>query len=451
VSKKFFLSLAGLFVAASSILALNGFMGTSSAVVDNDPDCDTVAIIKCGAFSESKLREKAAKGDVPKVMSAFGISQSELNGFVSGIVWRDGRVTVGDKVVATGAVTAGRWNTPKSGMTRIPGTDRAYKMSTSNFVTEGQTAFVKMVNGQFAFAVIKSCGNPVTAKPKPQPKPPTPEVACVSLTAKQTVSNIPDKKTYSFTATGSAKNGAKITSYRYEFGDGATDTTTDRTVTHSYNPGDYVAKLTVIFDVNGKTEERTARACTVPIKVAEQEETVFECTQLEAALINKEERRYKYTLTYVEGGKATLRSVDFDFGDNSSLNDVKPADLDNIEHAYAEAKEYVTTATLHFDVVVGGFVGIKKEKDTCKVKVTPEQPEECKPGVPVNSPECDECKPGVPADSDECEEGEVLPASIVKTGPAEIAVGGLGLSSIAGAGYYWRASRRKLIDKLLNR
>lgn len=143
------------------------------AEVDNTPDNDSVAIIRGGAFSEATLREKASQGDVPRVFGAFGINQNELNGFVDGVVWHDGRVTIGrDRLVARDALTAGRWDNPGPGMTKIPNTDRAYKMSPSNFADEGQTAFIKMVNGKFSFAVIKPCGNPVTGTPVSPPAPP---------------------------------------------------------------------------------------------------------------------------------------------------------------------------------------------------------------------------------------------------------------------------------------
>lgn len=158
----------GFGVILSGALAMSGLSATASAVVDNDPDCDNVAIIKCGVFTKAKMREKASKGDVPRVYNAFGIHQNELDGkFVTGIVWRDGRVTVDGKVVATNAMTAGR----NYGGTPIPNTNNAGKYPTSKFVTEGQTAFVKMTDGAFDFAVIKSCGNPVSATPKSPPAP----------------------------------------------------------------------------------------------------------------------------------------------------------------------------------------------------------------------------------------------------------------------------------------
>lgn len=176
------LYIASLGILLSGALAVNALGKTAYAVVDNDPDCDNVAIIRCGAFSVGGLREKASQGDVPRVFNAFGIQQSELNGFVDGIVWRDGRVTVDGKTVATGAMTAGR----NFGGTPIPGTN-AGKYPTSKFVTEGQTAFVKMVNGKFEFAVIKACGNPVTATPKVTPPPEPKDIRVCELATKKII------------------------------------------------------------------------------------------------------------------------------------------------------------------------------------------------------------------------------------------------------------------------
>lgn len=454
MNKKFLTALASLFIVASSVLALNGFSGTSSAAVDNTPDCDTVAIIKCGAFSESDLRAAAAKGDVPKVFSAFGISQSELTGFVSGVVWQDGRVTVGDKLVATGATTAGRWNNPKPGMTRIPGTDRAYKMSTSHFVTEGQTAFIKMVNGQFSFAVIKSCGNPVSAKPTPKPPVPQPTYACESLRKTQA-----SRTEFRFDATASAANGAKITKYTFNYGDGTTrDVPTNGSKTaaasHTYTkPGTYTARVTVFVLVNGKTVQAPGTKCAVSITVTPPPATpAYACDSLTANLIGDEkDRTYKYTLDYTAEGGAVLRDVDFNFGDGSVQNGLKPANLDDIRHTYAKEGSYTTTATLHF--TVAGKVQDKK----CVVKINV-SPDACphNPSLPKDSPDCERCpipgKEQYPKNSDECKDTPTeTPQVLPDTGPAELAAGGLGLGSLAGAGYYWRASRRNLIDKLLNR
>lgn len=170
-----FISLIALAIAGVGALSIAA-APTAQARIDNTPDCDTVAIIKCGAFSESALKkayDKDAYGDIKKVYNAFDISRSDLSGFKSGIVYRNGDVEVNGKVVATNAMTAGR----NYGGTKISGTKGAGKYSVSKFVDEGQTAFVKMKDGKFEFAIIKACGNPIsatpkkTAKPKPAPQP----------------------------------------------------------------------------------------------------------------------------------------------------------------------------------------------------------------------------------------------------------------------------------------
>lgn len=189
--RKIAILLLALVLPASLIL----FARPVSAAIDTTRDCDTVAIIKCGSMTVSELQTDAKKNDVPRVYANFGISQNELNGFVDGVVWKDGRVTLGTrgagKLVATNAVTAGRWNNPTSDMVRIPNTDRAYRMSTSHFVDDGQIAFVKIVNNKFAFAVIKTCGNPVTAKAVTPPTTPQP-VATPNLLVSKDVSILPD-------------------------------------------------------------------------------------------------------------------------------------------------------------------------------------------------------------------------------------------------------------------
>lgn len=145
-------------------------------------DCDANAVIRCGAYSLTKLQEQYRAnqaGNVQSLYRTFGISSvDDLKGMVEGTVSRDGKVYVGDKVVATNGVTAGRQ--------RIGGDNTAvlggafYQRPLGQGFAEGVTrlqAYVKMENGKFVYAVIKACGNPVkgtptvTPPPAPQPKP----------------------------------------------------------------------------------------------------------------------------------------------------------------------------------------------------------------------------------------------------------------------------------------
>lgn len=212
IHTRFLVSLTGLLIAASSVFALNFGISTANAAIDNTPDCDTVAIIKCGAFSESALKaayDKNSTGDLKQVYNAFGISRSDMTGFSNGIVYRNGKVTVDGKVVATNAMTAGR----NYGGTPIPGTKNVGKYSVSKFVDEGQTAFVKMVNGKFSFAIVKACSNPVSATPtKPAPKPtPTPPAPTPQPTPKPTPKPTPTPPAPSQVKVCNPANGQTIT------------------------------------------------------------------------------------------------------------------------------------------------------------------------------------------------------------------------------------------------
>lgn len=294
---------------------------TASAKIDNTPDCDTVAIIKCGAFSESALKkayDKDAYGDIEKVYDAFDISRSDLSGFKSGIVYRNGDVKVDGKVVATDAMTAGR----NYGGTKISGTKGVGKYSVSKFVDEGQTAFVKMEDGKFVFAIVKACGNPVSAKPKAA-KPKT--VTMVSVCNPDTGKVIKVKET-----------------------DAA-----------DYKPvGDKACKDLVVC--------RLSDYKIVTIKPA----------RYDASLYSKEQ---------------------------------------------ADCEEVVV-----------------EETPTPPARVVSKPPV-----VVVKEPE-PEPEPVVESEPEE-------PTVIAKTGPEQFALGGLGLGSLTAAGYYFRASRRKLIDKFMNK
>lgn len=280
MNKRLVTYLASFGILLSAAVSLTGLNSSASAVVDNTPDCDNVAIIRCGAFTPSALREKAAQGDVPRVYNAFGISQSDLNGsFVDGIVWRDGRVTVDGKVVATDAMTAGR----NFGGTPIPNTDNVGKYPTSKFVTEGQTAFVRMVDGKFDFAVIKSCGNPISAVPTP-PKE-NPKFECVRLTAEKIT-----RTKVRFTAEATASGGATIEKYEFGFGDGFGITVSEKTYTYEYKKtGTFNTNVVVHVRVDGKIKEVTSPACEKTITIADEKIRVCELATKSIITINKSE------------------------------------------------------------------------------------------------------------------------------------------------------------------
>ncbi|HET7630318.1 MAG TPA: PKD domain-containing protein [Candidatus Saccharimonadales bacterium] len=258
MKKRFFVYLGALLLLASAALTINGLTRTYAADVDNSPDCDTVAIIKCGAFSKNAVLNKM-HGDVTETFAALGISKSDVKNahFVSGIVWRDGRVTVNGKTVATNAMTASR--NYKCAHRITSGT---CTMSPRHFVTAGQTALVAMKNGSFQFAVIKPCGNPVKATPKKKPQP-KPVYACTDLTKTKI-----DRDTYRFRASATAKNGAKVTGYHFYFGDGHNKKQDSATVKHSFaKAGEHTVTVKALVKVGDKTKAVSGKHCSLQLTV----------------------------------------------------------------------------------------------------------------------------------------------------------------------------------------
>ncbi len=177
LTKSFLASLSGLLVITSTALSLTVVSFTASAKIDSTPDYDNVAVIRGGVSSTSDAKAKCEAnktGDIDNIYKAFGFNCDDISGMKSGIVYRNGDVKIGSKVVANDAMTAGR----NYGGTPISGSKNAGKYSVSKFADEGQTALIKLdSDGKFMFAIIKPCGNPVSAKPKTAPKPkPTPVV-----------------------------------------------------------------------------------------------------------------------------------------------------------------------------------------------------------------------------------------------------------------------------------
>lgn len=161
----------------AGILAFAALMGVSFGTVGAEAgDCSDNAVIRCGAYSIREVKQKyqADQGNTRAVYNYFGIdSVSDMDGMVEGRITKDAKVMVDGKVVATDAMTAGRQDKPASSQPILGG--KFYKHAAGANMAAGVDslqAFVKLDNnGRFMYAVMKSCGNPVSAKPKEQPKP----------------------------------------------------------------------------------------------------------------------------------------------------------------------------------------------------------------------------------------------------------------------------------------
>jgi mRNA-degrading endonuclease HigB of HigAB toxin-antitoxin module len=260
----------------------------------------------------------------------------------------------------------------------------------------------------------------------------TPEVpvyTCDSLSAKL----VSDNK-YEFTGKATAKNGATVKNYTFDFGDNANTTVTNPNgVMHTYTAKDatYTATLNVTFNVDGSEKTVTSDACKVKITTHKTPEVpVYTCDALTAELVS--DNTYKFNGKATAENGATVKNYKFDFGDNASQTVTNPVD---VMHTYAVAND-TYTANLYVTFNVDG-----KEKtvtsDACKVQIT------------VSKPPVKECKPGIPEGDVRCTETPVTPVTPVT--PSELPTTGagadisafFGLGSLVTSVGYYRASRRR--------
>jgi hypothetical protein len=305
------------------------------------------------------------------------------------------------------------------------------------------TVKVKINNSYYKETTSKSCAVPVTVT--------APSYACTSLAL------IDQKKnTVTLKASATASNGAEVTGYNYDFGDGETKDNASATETHTYEKaGEYTAKVAAVVTIDGKeTKEVSGENCEVKIVV--KEEAKYACKQLTVEQIDR--TNFKFDTEY------TAEHADF----KSLEYVIRNADGDEIARVAGPDYTQETAGTYSVQAYVTFTVDGKDETVTdencmdeftvnpeeCKPGIPVgdercEEQEECKPGIPVGDERCeDECKPGVPEGDEKCEE---LPAELPTTGPAETIGGIIGLGSLVAAGYYWYASRRGLMSEMLNR
>lgn len=186
----------GFLIAVSLLTLFIGLRMPTSQAQTGPRDCDANAVINCGAYTKSELKDGwSAHPGVQCLYSHFGISQVDVRNIdsnaVGGTVTKSGNVIVNGKVVATDAVTAGRQNIAGSRAFNCEGFTFYMRPPSVSFASNSLSAFVVMDDAnKFSFAIINSCGNPVmatpvitkvikpapapTVKPTPKPTPPVP-------------------------------------------------------------------------------------------------------------------------------------------------------------------------------------------------------------------------------------------------------------------------------------
>jgi uncharacterized repeat protein (TIGR01451 family) len=212
-------------------------------------DCSANAILHCGTTSRTDFISKVkanTQGDLQTVYNAYGLSTSDYSRFAStarnGYVYKDGRVVVDGRTVATDSRSLGRQAKPYSVPKVIGGKTYHESRSQDVFLSDSIPVMVLFTSkGQVETVVINDCGNPITTDPN------NPTYSCDHL-SKEYVS----RGVYDFSTSTTTTNGAKVVKVVYDFGDGTatvTKTNPAEKVRHAYKPGAYKAKVTLYVSV----------------------------------------------------------------------------------------------------------------------------------------------------------------------------------------------------------
>jgi hypothetical protein len=360
-----------LFAAGLALmLGVSGLVGVRAIHVAA-ADCDQNAIIYCGTGSASQFIAQVRKNDsknghhdLQTVYAHYGLESTDYDKFVSysrpGTAYKDGRIVVDGKVVATDAESIGRLSKSYS-HPKVIGGVTYYESRAQDVFKSDSIPVMAMFNskGVLQFAVLTSCGNPIIG-----PRV-TPTYSC-NLLRHAPLAGHPN--TYTFNTSAAAGNNASIAKLVYDFGDGSpTKTTTDinTSVAHTYTrAGTFTAKVTVYVNLPGNQQVAVSSGdCTWQVKVVL---PYYQCLQLAGTIDRNNKYKYNFTAKAKYGNGASFSYADFNFGDGHSASGVKPQGVSvSASHTYAKGGTYDVTARLYFDAN-----GKKVSAGTCKTQVT---------------------------------------------------------------------------------
>ena len=369
--------------------------------------CSDFNVVACGTHNIYSVREAYNRADVRSIYNHAGVTDSMVNNAApkTGTVYRDGRIVVDGRVVGTAARTfqakAGTLQHSPEGMVNYGGTMYYQYPISHSFVNRNGTVLVESEeifawfdnNGKFVAGVIKSCGNPIWTY-NPTPPPAKPSLTCDAM-QKTEVS----RDTFKFSTKATAKDGASVTSYTYDFGDGTTQTTTSSEVQHTYaKPGNYKVTVTV-NGKEGSDVQKTSQGCQTQITVK---------PEPEIQVCRLSDKKYP----------VTIKESEFDEKKYSkNPNDCKEVP-EELEVCILESKE---------------IKKIKKEEFNEKIHTTDLSKCKEKPVTPPETPSTPPKTPETPT-----------PGELPKTGTANIVMSALGLGGLTTAIIAYVASRRQM-------
>lgn len=333
--------LATLVVAIGAMVALSATSADGLNVV-NRSKCTSDEIIRCGVTSKQDLVNKYDQNhsDVKNIFARYDITRNDIagNNVKMGVVHQNGDVVVDGKVVAKNAYSLSRVKFHNHSRHVVVNGVTLYEGPNMSIFVRSVDAFVYFRDGQFHRGVLVDCANPIVAEPVPQPV-----YSCDNLTAQKL-----DRNRFRFTSSATARHGAEIVSYNYNFGDGTVKRNAGRTIEHTYNTTTartYNVTMTVNIRVNGKVQEVSGGNCKTTVKVdAVPPKPVYKCESLTAKKINR--TTYDFTVR-ASATNAKIVSYNFDFGNGRKATTANTT----VRHDFGNNPgSYTVTVTVNVDV-----------------------------------------------------------------------------------------------------
>ena len=239
--------------------------------------------------------------------------------------------------------------------------------------------------------------------------PPTPVYTCDALAVTKQ-----GEMTYRFAVNYTAKDGATLKNFVYNFGDGNSSTTTNNPVDHTYTqPGTYNTTVSVVVTVNGEEKTVTSDACKKSITITQTQEPVYTCDSLGVTHLGDLKYRFQVETTVLNG--ATVSGYVVDFGDSQ---DEHSTTSNVFEHTYAQPGTYKVQATVLF-MVDGEQKTVTGQ--SCAATINTDKPDNCtvpgKEHLPKDSPLC---KPDVPPTPKTPQTPATTQTVLPDTGPGEV-------------------------------
>jgi uncharacterized repeat protein (TIGR01451 family) len=406
------------------------------AASTNGFNCDNNAVIWCGAettgtnSSASEVTTRYNNGDghnsaasIHNIYgsSSFNITSSDVQSLSKnaqmGTVTKSGDIEIGGKIVATNALTAGRQNIAGSTKRSNGGTTFYTRPPNVSFLSNSLAAYVVMSNGQFKFAIMVSCGNPVSATPPPKPPKPTPPPA--PKTPNYTINKeVAVKGSTSYAKSVTVKSGTHVV-YRVTVASTGNAPVTNLDVKDTLpNDTQYVAGtlkqdgkpvtgtsffssgVTINSLANGSStafsfeaiigSNDTVETCqaetlnnvgamtatslpaensTATVNKTCLPKPVYACTSLSSFMNSRTD--YTFTAKASASNGATIESYTFDFGDNSNKTVTTAAETTTAEHSYASTGTFNVTVSVLINVGDGTTKTVTSAGCTTSVTVTP--------------------------------------------------------------------------------